>query len=252
VGGISRVDEGVHALTVRTGGNRGGAGKARLLSLHWSRLELLLSLNWSRLELLLSLNWSRLELSLSLHWSRLELSLSLDWSRLELLSLSWNLLSWLFGCELGSVNVSLKIKMGGVSWVDERIEVCAGNLLLLLLLWLLSYELLLWLLLSPLGRSDWSGWSDRSLLFPDGSSFRLCWKRLRFPSGNLRIEWSALKTVGSLRDVVSLDNPEAVLASGVSDSDGLSVLVDVTVLANPLPVSRRLLPEHRPVLLGEG
>ena len=80
----------------------------------------------------------------------------------------------------------------------------------------------------------------------------MCWKRLRFPSSNLRIEWSALKTVGSLRDVVSLDNPEAVLASGVSDSDGLPVLVNVTVLANPLPVSCRLLPEHRPVLLGEG
>ena len=145
VGGVSRVDEGVHSLAVSTGGNRGSARQARLLSLNWSRLELL-SLNWSRLELL-----------------------SLDWSRLELLSLSWSLLSWLSGSELSSVDVSLEIQVGGVGRVDERIEVGAGNLLLLLLLlWLLSYEL--WLRLSPLGRSD------RSLLFPDGSSFRL-WRR---------------------------------------------------------------------------
>jgi len=205
----------------------------------------LLSLNWSRLELL----WSRLELL----WSRLEL-LSLNWSRLELLSLSWNLLSWLSGSELSSVNVSLEIQVGGVSRVDEWIEVGTGNLLLLLLLllWLLSYKLLLWLWLSPLGRSSWSDWSDRSLLFPDGRSFLLWWRRLRFPLGNLRIKGSALETIGSLRDVVSLDDPEAVLTSGVSDSDGLPVLINVAVLANPLTVRSRLLPEHCPVLLSEG
>jgi len=191
-------------------------------------------------------------------WSRLEL-LSLDWSRLELLSLSWNLLSWLSGSELSSVNVSLEIQVGGISGVDEWIEVGAGNLLLLLLLlllWLLSYKLWLWL--SPLGRSSWSSWSswsdwsDRSLLFSDWSSFLLWWRRLRFPLGNLWIEGSALETIGSLRDVVSLDDPEAVLTSGVSDSDGLPVFINVAVLPNPLPVSSRLLPEHRPVLLGEG
>jgi len=187
-------------------------------------------------------------------WSRLEL-LSLDWSRLELLSLSWNLLSWLSGSELSSVNVSLEIQVGGISGVDEWIEVGAGNLLLLLLLlllWLLSYKLWLWL--SPPGRSSWSSWSsrsDRSLLFPDWSSFLLWWRRLGFPLGNLRIEGSALETVGSLRDVVSLDDPEAVLTSGVSDSDGLPVLINVAVLANPLTVRGRLLPEHCPVLLSE-
>jgi len=232
VGGVGWVDEGVHSGTVRTGGHRGSAGQAGLLEL-------------------LSLHWSRL----SLHWSRLEL-LSLDWSRLELLSLSWNLLSWLFGSELSSVNVSLEIQVGRVSRVDERIEVSAGNLrlwLLWLLLWLLSYKL--WLLLSLLGRShrSTSDWSHRSGLFSDRSSLRLGWRRLlRFSLGNLWVEGSALKTIGSLRDVVSLQDPEPVLTSGVPHSDGLTVLVNVAVLTNPLPVSSRLLPEHRPVLLGEG
>jgi len=235
VGGVGWVDEGVHSGTVGTGGHGGCAGQAGLLSLNWSRLELL-SLNWSRLELL-------------------------HGSRLDLLSLSWNLLSWLSGSELSSVNVCLEIQVGGVSRVDEWVEVATGNLrwllglLLLLLLWLWSDKL--WLLLSLLGRSDRppSDWSHRPGLFSDRSSLRLCWGRLlrlRFTLGNLGVEGSALKTIGSLRDVSSLQDPEAVLTSGVPHSDGLAVLVNVAVLTNPLPVSSCLLPEHRPVLLGEG
>jgi len=235
VGGVCGVNEGVHSLTVGTGGHRGGAGQAGLLEL--------LCLSWSRL----SLHRSRLEL-LSLGRSRL----SLDWGRLELLSLSWNLLNWLSGSELGRVNVSLEIQVGGVSRVDERIEVSAGNLRLLLwLLLLLSYELWLWL--SLLGRSRRSDRSDWSGLFSDWSSLRLGWRRLlRFTLGNLGVKGSALKAIGSLRDVVSLQDPEPVLTRGVPHCDGLTVLVNVAVLTDPLTVSSRLLPEHRPVLLGEG
>jgi len=204
----------------------------------------LLSLGRSRL----SLHRSRLEL-LSLHRSRL----SLDRGRLELLSLSWNLLNWLSGSELGRVNVSLEIQVGGVSRVDERIEVSAGNLRLWLLL-LLSYELWLWLSLLCRSRrshrSDWSGWSG---LFSDWSSLRLGRRRLlRFTLGNLGVKGSALKAIGSLGDVVSLQDPEPVLTRGVPHCDGLTVLVNVAVLTDPLPVSSRLLPEHCPVLLGEG
>ena len=50
----------------------------------------------------------------------------------------------------------------------------------------------------------------------------------------------------------TLQDPAVVLAGGVPHGDGLAVLVDVAVLADPLPVSSRLLPEHSPVLLGEG
>ena len=89
---------------------------------------------------------------------------------------------------------------------------------------------------------DWSDWSDTSGLFSSRSSLRLCWRRLlRFPLGNLWIEGSTLKTIGSLRDVVPLQDPESVLTGGVSHSDGLPVLIDIAVLTNPLVVSATFL-----------
>ena len=160
--------------------------------------------------------------------------LSLDRSRLELLSLPGSLLSWLSGSELSSVNVGLEVKVRGVSGVDEGVEVSAWNLRLWLRCDLLSLD-----------RPDRS---DGSRLGGDGCSLRL----LRFSSCDLRVEGSALQTIGSLWDVGSFQDPEAVLAGGVPHGDGLAVLVDVAVLADPLPVSSRLLPEHSPVLLGEG
>jgi len=214
-----------------------------LHSLDWSLLELL-SLDWSLLELL-SLYWSLLEL-LSLYWSLLEL-LSLDWSLLELLSLSWKLLdllsgSW-SGSELSSIYVGLEIKMSWIGGVDEGVEVAGWSLWLRLRHKLL---LLLWLLLLSL--SERSDRSDRCGLGSDRSSLRL----LNFTTSNLWVKRSALKSISSLRNVVSLEDPEAVLASGVPHSDGLPVLVNVAVLPNPLPVRRGLLPKDSPVLLSEG
>jgi len=58
--------------------------------------------------------------------------------------------------------------------------------------------------------------------------------------------------VGAGGHVVALQDPEPVLASGVSHSDGLARLVDVAVLANPLAVGSRLLPVNCSVLLGIG
>ena len=58
--------------------------------------------------------------------------------------------------------------------------------------------------------------------------------------------------VGAGGHVVALKDPEPVLASGVSHSDGLARLVDVAVLANPLTVGSRLLPVNCSVLLGIG
>lgn len=146
VGGISRVQERVHAGTVGTGGDRGGI---------W---DCLLCLDCSLLELL-SLYWGLLEL-LSLDWGLLEL-LSLGWSLLELLPLSWDLLSGSWsGSKLGSIYVGLEIQMRWISWVDEWIKVAAWNL------WLRLRQKLL----SLLGGSDRS---DLSGLGGDGSSLRL-------------------------------------------------------------------------------
>jgi hypothetical protein len=199
-----------------------------LHSLYWSLLELL-SLDWSLLELL-SLYWSLLEL-LSLYWSLLEL-LSLSWKLLDLLSGSWS------GSELSSIYVGLEIKMSWIGGVDEGVEVAGWSL------WLrLRHKLLLWLLLLSLSER-----SDRCGLGSDRSSLRL----LNFTTSNLWVKRSALKSISSLRNVVSLEDPESVLASGVPHSDGLPVLVNVAVLPNPLPVRRGLLPEDSPVLLSEG
>jgi len=249
VGGVCGVDEGVHSGTVGAGGNRGRVGND-FLSLDWSLLELL-SLNWSLLELL-SLDRSLLEL-LSLDRGLLEL-LSLNWGLLELLSLNWGLdLSW-SGPELSSVDVGLEVEVGGVGGVDEGVEVCVSELRLDLLdlldLWGGSYKSRLGggrsslrlELLSLLDRSD------RSLLGREGSSLRL----LRFAVSNLWIKRSALQSVGSLGDMSALQDPEPVLPGGVPHGDGLPVLVNVAVLSDPFPVSGGLLPEHRPVLLGEG
>ena len=56
--------------------------------------------------------------------------------------------------------------------------------------------------------------------------------------------------VGAGGHVVALQDPEAVLAGGVPHGDGLAVVVDVAVLADPLAVSAGLLPVHGPILLG--
>jgi hypothetical protein len=176
---------------------------------------------------------------LSLYWSLLEL-LSLYWSLLDLLSGSWS------GSELGGINVGLEVQVGGVSWVDKGIKVAAWNLNLRLRLGL-RYKLL-----SLLGRSHRSHRSHRSWLRGDRDSLRLLSYLLGLTGSDLGVERSALQSIGSLGDVATFQDPEPVLASGVPDGDGLAVLVNVAVLAHPLPVSSGLLPEHRPVLLGEG
>ena len=66
------------------------------------------------------------------------------------------------------------------------------------------------------------------------------------------LELSSGLAVGPSGNVVALEDPEAVLASGVPHGDGLAILVDVAVLANPLAISSCLLPVNCSVLLGIG
>merc|ERR1719158_1094400 len=70
--------------------------------------------------------------------------------------------------------------------------------------------------------------------------------------GLLSDEGGRVLSVSSRGDVGTLENPEAVLASGVSHSDSIPVLANVAVLPDPLSVSGTLLPEDGAVLLGEG
>jgi len=49
----------------------------------------------------------------------------------------------------------------------------------------------------------------------------------------------------------SLKDPEPILASSVSHSDGLSCIINIAVLPHSLSISRGLLPVHCPILLSK-
>ena len=149
------------------------------------------------------------------------------------------------GPELGSVNIALEVTVSRVSWVNEGVKVSSGLLLLhgsrSELLLLLRLELLL----SRGGRL-----LRLELLLSRGG--RLLRQVLGSGLGNSWVKGGTLEASCSLWDMSALEDPEAVLASAVPHSDRLAVLVDVAVLPDPLPVRGGLLPEHGPVLLGEG
>ena len=162
------------------------------------------------------------------------------------------------GPELGSVNIALEVTVSRVSWVNEGVKVSSGLLLLhgsrSELLLLLRLELLLSrggrllrleLLLSRGGRL-----LRLKLLLSRGG--RLLRQVLGSGLGNSWVKGGTLEASCSLWDMSALEDPEAVLASAVPHSDRLAVLVDVAVLPDSLPVRGGLLPEHGPVLLGEG
>ena len=124
--------------------------------------------------------------------------------------------------------------MGGVIRVDEGVHVSPGGLggldiVVVLLLRLLCVLIRLLLLLLLLHRN-----SRLSLLPVVG------------------VMSSGVLSIGAIRNVSPLKDPEPIHAGAVLDGDGLAVLVDVAVLPDPLAPGPGLLPEHNPVLLGVG
>ena len=208
-------------------------------------------------------------LRLSLLWL-LDLLLGLE-SLLGLLELSLLGLScWLLGLELGGICVELEVLVSWVSRVDERVYLGLLDLLLLLRLELLLLGLELeagcWQLLASGLLSHWSRapsrcWSPSSSRplgnrAPSPSHRAGPWGRsfLRFGRktsllSDLRVKGSRLEASGTSGNVVALQDPESVLAGSVLHCDGLAIVVNVTVLTDPLSVSRHLLPGDGPVLL---
>jgi len=140
--------------------------------------------------------------------------------------------------EGGSVGVVLEVTVGGVVGVDEGVEVGVhGGINIVVVN---SSSLLAdgssWLLLELLGLLL----TDLLLLLDRGSG-SLFW-----------VVGGRVETGGSLGHVGALQDLEAVLASRVSNSDGLAVVVNVAVLAQPLPAGAGLLSEDNAVLLGVG
>lgn len=148
------------------------------------------------------------------------------------------------GPELGSVNITLEVTVSRVSGVNEGVKVSSGLLLLHRsrseLLLLLRHRSGLGLLLR-----------DRSWLLLSGGG-GLLRQVLTSGLGNSWVKGGTLEASGSLGDVSALEDSKAVLTGAVPHSDRLAVLVDVAVLPDPFAVRGGLLPEHGPVLLGEG
>ena len=185
----------------------------------------------------------------------LELLLGLE-SLLGLLELSLLGLScWLLRLELGGICVELLLLL--------RLEL----LLLGLELEAGGWQLLASGLLSHWSRAPsrcwslgrcWSPSSSRPLgnRAPSPSHRAGPWGRslLRFGRktsllSDLRVKGSRLEASGTSGNVVALQDPESVLAGSVLHCDGLAIVVNVTVLTDPLSVSRHLLPGDGPVLL---
>jgi len=227
---VSRVNEGVETSAVST--SRHGitiVGGCRLGNLGLSSGDLG------------SLNWSSLRLS----------SLRLNSLRLNPLRLSNRTAR-----ELSSICVVLEVKMCWVSRVHKRIEVSS---LLSRLSWLNRGKLSLdrgWLALNRCWLSLNRHWS--ALLLPHRSWLcaRCLTSRSRsslcnLSSSRIGIKCSRIQSVSSFRDMISFKDSEPILASSVSDRDGLPIVINVTVLSNSLSIRGGLLPEHGPVLLGK-
>jgi len=219
--GVSRVNEGVETSAVST-------GRHSIAIMRGCRLGSLGLSSWD----LGSLNWDSL--------------------RLNLLRLNSLRLGNRTARELSGIGIVLEVKMSWVSRVHKRIEVSS---LLSRLSWLdrgWSWLDRSW---STLDRS-WSAlnrsWStlDRSWLSTRSltSRSRLC----NLGSCRIGIKCSRIQSVSSFRNMISFKDSEPILAGSVSDSDGLPIIINVTVLSNSFSISGGLFPEHRAILLGKG
>jgi hypothetical protein len=135
----------------------------------------------------------------------------------------------LLGGEVGAVGVESEVTVGWVMGVDEGVEVGVHGLIRVVIV-------------NCLGGGG--GLNNRGSNRLDRSLDR--------GGGLLSDEGGRVLSVSSRGDVGTLKNPEAILASSVPHSDGVSVLANVAVLPDPLSVSGTLLPEDGAILLGKG
>jgi len=129
------------------------------------------------------------------------------------------------GGEVGTVGVESEVTVGWVVGVDEGVEVGVHGLVNIVVV------------------NGGGGGLDNGGCGLNGSSDG--------GSGLLGGEGGGVLSVSSSWDVSSFQDLEAVLASRVSHSDGLALLVNVTVLTYSLTISGGLLSEHGTVLLSK-
>lgn len=147
--------------------------------------------------------------------------------------------------KLSCVGIDLEIQVGWVSWVDKGVDFS--------------------LLLGRPGRSKLLSLnrgllklllSNRGLLLSNGSLANWSWtstggftnwsRMLRLnnlSSSGIGIKGSRVQSIGSFRNMITFKDSESILACSVSDSDGLSIIINITVLPNSFTISSSFFPE---------
>jgi len=140
--------------------------------------------------------------------------------------------------KLSCVGVDLEIQVSGVSWVDKRVDFS--------------------LLLSRSGRSKLLSLnrsllklllSNRGLLLPNGSLANWSWASTRgfthwsrllrlnkLSSSRIWIKCSRVQSIGSFRNMITFKDSESILAGCVSDSNCLSIIINITILSNSFTI----------------
>ena len=133
------------------------------------------------------------------------------------------------GSKVGSILVESEVPVCGVMGVDEGVGILLDSLdrlsLIVVIVRLLDY---------------------RDSLLDRGRADRSCLDWVSLSEGGRRL------SIGSSGDMSTLKYPESILASCIPYGDGLSSLIYVAVLANPLPICSGLLPVNCTIFLGKG
>lgn len=132
---------------------------------------------------------------------------------------------WVQWVETGSVGVELEVSVGWVVWVDEWVSVWVDWGVVVVDIGKLGLGNLLGLDLDLLGLWAWL-WS---WLWLSDTLNWLDWL-FDFGSGDSWVKSGSVQTVSAVWNVGTIEDSEAVLASGVFDSVSLTVITDVRVL----------------------
>ena len=128
------------------------------------------------------------------------------------------------GGKVGSIGVESEVTVGWVMWVDEWVEVGVD--------WLINIVVIN-------GLGNWCSLNNR------GSWLNWSWGG---DWGSLGSKRSRVLSVSSGGNVSSFQDSESILTSRVSDSDSVTLLIDVAVLSYSLSISSGLLSEHSSIL----
>merc|ERR1719312_275031 len=129
--------------------------------------------------------------------------------------------------KVGSVPVELEVTVSGVMRVDEWVEVRIN--------WCINIVIVNSL-------SNRSSLLDRSSNLYRGNTYRC---------RGLGNKGSSFLTSSSSRNMSSFKDSEPILTSSVADSDGLSIIINIAVLANSFPVNGSFLPENSSIFLSK-